>query len=375
MKKRIVLVHNTTHYLRLHYQDLIESFLALGWSVTCVAPKDPAAGELERIGVDCIDLKLSRRGMNPLKEIAGMLNLAGILRKLRPDAVINFSIKPAIYGSIGARLAGVPRTCSMITGMGYVFLDQGLVRRLLALMVGTAYRIALWSNHRVFFQNPDDARYFMRHHMVREGKSLVLPGTGIDTERFAPRTCRAPDRRVRYLMVTRLLADKGVREFVEAARMLKGEDKQAHCAILGPFDDNPAAIHERELNEWVREGVVDYLGEANDVERYICNCDVFVLPSYREGLPRASLEAMSMGKPVITTDVPGCRETVEQGVNGFLVPPRDAGSLMQAMDRFIADRALIEDMGRASRRIAVETFDVRTVNETITGVITDGCRN
>lgn len=372
MTQKIVLVHNTTHYLRLHYLELINSILERGWTVTCVAPKDSAVPLLEQIGVSCVDLQFSRRGMNPFSEAALLSRMAATFRRLRPDTVLNFSIKPAIYGSIAAGWAGVPRICSMITGLGYVFLGQGSVRRTLATIVGVAYRNALSRNHRVFFQNPDDAQYFTRHHMVDKGKAIVLAGTGIDTERFAPGTRPAPDQRVRYLMVARLLVDKGVREYVEAARLLSSRQEPARCALLGPFDDNPAAIREDELKEWMRDGVIDYLGETDDVSEHLLDCDVFVLPSYREGLPRATLEAMSMGKPVVTTDVPGCRETVRPDINGYLVPPRDVDSLTQAMTRFIANRALIQEMGRASRSIATERFDVRKVTETVINAIGNG---
>lgn len=374
MTGKVAMVHNTTHYLRLHYLELMSQFLARGWSVTCIAPRDPAAESLEEAGIACVDLSLSRRGMNPIRETAAAAMLYRILKRERPDVVLNFSIKPAIYGSIAARCAGVQRVCSMITGLGYVFLGQGLARYLLASGTAMAYRLALSSNHRVFFQNPDDARFFATRRIVDESRSMVLAGTGVDTRRYAPGPVRAGDGVVRYLLVGRLLADKGVREYVQAAAALKSENKPVRCALLGPFDDNPAAIAAEEVDRWVRGGVLEYLGETDDVASILGRYDVFVLPSYREGLPRAALEAMSMGKPIVTTDVPGCRETVVPGVNGYLVPPGDANSLKAAMDRFVLDRGLIESMGRESRAMAVSRFDVREVNERVVSAIMEDFR-
>ncbi|MFZ0487369.1 MAG: glycosyltransferase family 4 protein [Arenicellales bacterium] len=369
MRKKVVMVHNTMHYLKLHYLELILNMVERGWSVTCVAPVDAAVSELERIGAGCVDLTLSRKGMNPLREVASVVKLYSILKRERPDMVLNFSIKPAIYGSIAARLAGIQRVCSMITGLGYVFLGQGPARRLLASLAAAAYKLALSSNRRVFFQNPDDARFFIQRGIVDPSQALVLAGTGIDTDRFHPGPAETPakaqDGRVGYLLVGRLLADKGVREYVAAARALKAEGKPARCALLGPFDDNPAAIPRAEVERWVRDGLIEYLGETDDVAGALNNYDVFVLPSYREGLPRAALEAMSMGKPIVTTDVPGCRETVEEGKNGYLVPPRDPGRLKDAMEKFMAHRELIEAMGRRSRAMAVDRFDVRSVNASV----------
>jgi len=368
-----VLVHNTTYYLKLHYQGLIRHLQSLGFAVVCVAPRDEAVQPLESMGVTCVDLQLSRRGMNPLGELRALWQLYGIFRRLRPATVLNFSIKPAIYGSLAARYAGVPRVCSMITGLGYVFLGDGPVRRVLAGAVGRAYRHALAANRAVFFQNPDDQAYFVARGMIPEARTVVLPGTGVDTEAFAPAAGSAAPG-TRFLLVARLLLDKGLREYAAAARLLKARYDTVHFSILGPYDDNPSVIERGELEQWVREGAVEYLGEADDVRPFIRDCDVFVLPSYREGLPRATLEAMAMGKPIVTTDVPGCRETVRSGRNGYLVPPRSAAALAEAMSRFVEEPGSITQMGAASRRIVLERFDVNIVNTTITDIIAAGER-
>lgn len=372
MTGKILMVHNTTYYLKLHYLELIQTFLRLGWTVCCAAPRDAATAGLESEGVRCIDVTLSRRGMNPFGEAVALAGLYRIFRREQPDAVLNFSIKPAIYGSVAARLAGVPRVCSMITGLGYVFLGHGPLRAMLSAAAAWGYRRALGRNYRVFFQNPDDRDFFLRRGIVRRGQDVVLNGTGVDTKRFAPTDGPDPSQGVRFLMVARLLADKGIREFVDAAADLKNSESRVKCSLLGPRDDNPSVIDPRELKQWVDDGAIKYLGETENVAEVIADHHVFVLPSYREGLPRATLEAMSMGKPVVTTDVPGCRETVEDGVNGFLVPPGDAVALRRVMERFIVEPELIESMGKASRAMVLDKFDVHVVNRQIVDVVTRG---
>lgn len=365
-----MLVHNTSRYLHLHYAELIERLIVHGWIVKCAAPKDESVPSLEALGAVCIDVSLSRRGMNPFREVGGLVTLYQVFRRERPDAVMNFSIKPAIYGSLAARAARVPRICSMITGLGYVFLAQGALPAILSWVVGWGYRAALAGNYRVFFQNPDDSDFFLKRGIVRERQCVVLNGTGIDTQRFSPRPASKKPRGIGFLMVARLLGDKGVREYEEAAARLRRENSAVRCGLLGPWDDNPAAIGSDELACWLERGFVEYLGETDDVAAVIAEYDVFVLPSYREGLPRATLEAMAMGKPVISTDVPGCRETVVEGVNGYLVPVRDAVALKAAMSRFVADPSLIDSLGAASRDIAVRKYDVHKVNEEIVQIIT-----
>jgi len=372
---KVILVHNTTKYLHLHYVELMQKLLDGGWDVKCVAPRDPAAEPLEGMGIECVDINLSRRGMNPVLEAGGLRALYAVFRRERPDAVLNFSIKPAIYGSLAARLAGVGRICSMITGLGYVFLGRGLLPRVLSKAAGWAYRTALSGNYRVFFQNPDDRNFFLERSIVDEDQCVVLQGTGIDTKRFSPRAPSTTGQGTGFLMVTRLLADKGVREFAQAARMIRADHSQVRCGLLGSWDDNPSIIGREELETWSGNGWIEYLGHTDDVAEVIADYDVFVLPSYREGLPRATLEAMAMGKPVVTTDAPGCRETVVDGVNGFLVPPRDPAALRAAMDRFVADPSLIESMGRASREMALRKYDVHEVNNEIVQVLAGEARH
>jgi glycosyltransferase involved in cell wall biosynthesis len=225
------------------------------------------------------------------------------------------------------------------------------------------YRKALAANNLLFFLNPDDLNMFRDLGLIKEKTQIVLlPGEGISLEQFP--SAQLPIEPV-FLLIARLIRDKGIQEFVAAARLLRQSYPSISCRIVGPLDSNPTAFRADEVESWHREGIIEYLGEAKDIRQHMAAASVYVLPSYREGVPRTVLEAMSMGRPIVTTDVPGCRETVMAGENGFIVPVKDAAALAEAMERFILDPGLISKMGKRSREIAEEKFDVRKVNNLI----------
>jgi len=279
--------------------------------------------------------------------------------------VFAYGIKPIIYGLHAARYARVPDVYALITGLGYVFTGQSQKQRILRSLVRRLYRHSLSRCAATFFQNQDDLDLFKELGIVKESSRTVLVnGSGVHTDRFplAPIPPGAPV----FLLVARLLNDKGIIEFVEAATSLKARYPHARFQILGPHDPNlPHAVSASILGSWQQNTAIELLGHQKDVRPFIRSAHVCVLPSYREGTPRSVLEAMSMGRPIVTTDAPGCRETVVEGVNGFLVPPRRVEPLAQAMERFILNPALIEPMGLESRRIAEEKFDVHKVNRVI----------
>ncbi len=274
-----------------------------------------------------------------------------------------YAIKPVIYGSLAARIAGVPRRFAMIEGLGYAFTPpdgrEHLKRRALRGMVSILYATALRSPSRVFFLNGDDIDEFTRSHLVSPKKASLLGGIGVELEKWPP----APPvtRPVTFLLAARLLREKGIVEYATAARLVRSRHPEARFILLGGLDSNPGALSREEVESWSDD--VEWPGHVPDVRPWLARASVFVLPSYyREGVPRSTQEAMSMARPVITTDAPGCRETVVDGVNGFLVPPRDPQALAEAMERFILHPELIERMGQASRRLAEERFDVRRAN-------------
>ena len=345
---------------------LLAEMVARGHTVTGYAPDpDPQlVAALAALGVQFRAYPLQRAGLNPLRDARTLAALTASLRRDRPDAALCYTIKPVIYGTLAARLAAVPRRFAMITGLGYAFTeaDTGArKRRLVEWIVRALYRLALRGCHVVFFQNPDDRGEFLRLGLVREAQAVLVNGTGVDLDHYAP-AAPVTDGPV-FLLIARLLADKGIREYVAAARILKARYPQAVFRLVGPYDPNPAAIQPDEIAAWQAEGAVEYLGETRDVRPFIAACSVYVLPSfYREGTPRTVLEALAMGRPVVTTDAPGCRETVVPGANGFLVPPRDVAALAAALERFILQPGLIATMGAHSRALAVEKYDVHQVN-------------
>ncbi|MFX4263320.1 glycosyltransferase family 4 protein [Pelotomaculum propionicicum] len=345
--------------------ELIKDMVRLGHQVIGMAPETGFEGELNAIGAQYQRVPLQRTGLNPLKDLAALRLLVKEFRQMQPDILLSYTIKPVIYGSLAARAAGVPRVYSMITGLGYAFAGRSLKQKLLLSLVRILYSQSLRKNARVFFQNPDDIAVFRKFHLLPNGDSAVLiNGSGVDIRKFS--FVKAKTNPVIFLLMARLIREKGIAEYVEAARLLKPRFPEARFQILGPPDSNPSAIRQEEIAAWQSEGIVEYLGQTNDVRPYISECSVFVLPSfYPEGTPRSILEAMSMGRPVITTDAPGCRETVRRNMNGFLVPVKDSLALADAMERFIVNPSLVTEMGIRSRVTAEEKYDVRKVNRSI----------
>ncbi len=343
--------------------ELIDSWKAMGHHVVAAAPGNEAKEELEARGVQYVEIPLSRTGLNPLKDIGGMYALVKLFRKEWPDLAFLYTVKPVIYGSFAARTVKTCRVYSLMTGLGYLFSGDSFLRKLVRRLSIFMYRLALRRNTLVFFQNPDDRRCFEQWKIVPSEKTELVNGSGVNLERFSP--APLPKDTVTFLLIARLIWDKGIREYVEAARLVKKVYPQIRFLLVGPFDENPHALGKEEVASWVREGIIDYRGKTDDVRPVLAESSVYVLPSYREGTPRSVIEAMAMGRPVITTDAPGCRETVVDGVNGFFVPVKNVEKLVEVMETFIREPELIPRMGRHSRKFVAEKYDVHAVNETI----------
>lgn len=344
---------------------LLRDMVAAGCEVVACASEDDAeiAATLRELGVAYRRVPMDRAGTNPLADLRTLGALVRLLRAERPDVLLAYTQKPMVYGGIAARLTGVPRFFAMVTGLGYAFAEgPSLGRRLLRQLTAGLFRPALRRAEAVFYFNAEDRAQLEGHGIVRPGQPLVrVDGSGVDTAHYAP--APLPDGPPVFLLVARLLRDKGLREYVEAARMLRARGAAARFQIVGPLDANPTSVTAAELAAWQAEGVVEYLGETNDVRPYLRACTVFVLPSYyHEGIPRSVLEAMATGRAVVTTDWQGCRETVAPGENGFLVPIRDPAALAAAMARFLDDPDLARRMGRRSLELVAARFDVRRVN-------------
>jgi glycosyltransferase involved in cell wall biosynthesis len=362
---RVLVIGSLARSLINFRGPLLEAMVRRGHRVTACAPA--AAPEirdaLQRMGVAYRHVPAAPTGMNPVRDLATFTALWRLMRDVRPDVVLSYTIKPVVYGLLAARLAGVPRRFAMITGLGYAFGEDGLHARLAGAGARGLYRLGLAGSAAVFFQNPDDHAAFARLGLLRSaGRPIRINGSGVDLAHYAPAPLPPEPS---FLLLARLLKDKGIMEYVEAARLLRTRYPRARFRLAGWFDHNPMALRRESLAAWERDGVVEYLGSLSDVRPAIAASSVYVLPSYREGTPRTVLEAMAMGRPVVTTDAPGCRETVVPGRNGFLVPVKDAGALAAAMERFVAEPALVARMGAESRRMAEEKYDVHKVNGVI----------
>ena len=353
--RRVVIAANSAWHIANFRGELIRALVEHGYEPFALAPAD-STGRLRDMGIEQVELPLERSGLNPIADLALLLRYRQILKHLRPVAYLGFTIKPNIYGGLAARSLGVPHIAN-ISGLGTAFIRRGPLQTL----VSNLYRIALRRASVVFFQNPDDQALFLERRLVRAGQAQLLPGSGVDLKRF----CQVPlpDGPVTFLFIGRLLGDKGVRELIEAARKLRKSHANVRVQLLGPLDGgNRTAITRAELNDWLSHGLVEYLGETDDVRPCIEKATAVVLPSYREGLPRSLLEAAAMARPLIATDVPGCREVVEGGTNGFLCAPRSAQSLTDTMRSF-ADLAPEQRsaMGLASRRKVESGFSEAAV--------------
>lgn len=366
-RRRIIVIGNMLETLVWFRGPLMAAMVERGHEViACVPvpdPRSPLVAQLEAMGVTTEAIVLDRTGLNPFTDAYTAYSLVARLRRLRPDVILAYMIKPVIYASLAARLVGVPSISSIVEGLGYAFVERR-GRFPLRALIKSLYRAALACNRRVFFLNPDDQRLFESLGLVRRPEQAVLlNGIGVDLEWFAEAPLPA---RVSFMLIARLIRDKGLPEYVAAARLVKARHPDVRFCLVGWIDDNPSAIRKDELRAWVDEGIVDYLGKLDDVRPALAEASVFVLPSYYpEGQPRSIMEAMATGRPIITTDTPGCRQTVIPGRNGYLVPARDVPALAEAMLRFVEQPELIATMGRESRRLAEAKYDVHDVNQRI----------
>jgi glycosyltransferase involved in cell wall biosynthesis len=361
---KIVVLGNTARHLLTFRGPMLAAMAAAGHDVTAIGPveDDEVRRELGARGVAYETLAFERTRMNPLAEGQTIIALVRRLRQHRPDVFFGYTIKPVIYGGVAARLAGVPHRYALLSGLGYAFLGQErLGRRVFGQLVGQMYRVGLAGCDAVFFQNPDDMRDFERLGLLPDrARRVLVNGSGVDLDEF--RAAPLPDGPPVILFAGRLLRDKGIFELVAAARLVKQRRPDVRFHLLGFLDHNPASATQAELDGWSREGIVEYLGETNDVRPYLAKATALVLPSYREGTPRSVLEAMAVGRPVVVTDVPGCRETVVDGDNGYLVAVKDPAALAAAILRLLADPARLRQMAARSRAIAEAKYDARKVS-------------
>ena len=372
MSSKIVIIANYAPSVIRFWEQLIRAFQDEGLEVSVIVPASSGRQQVEAIeamGCACFVVPMDPTGKNFFKDILLLRALYKCLSNIRPNYVLAYTIKPVIYGLIAARLAGIKDRLGLITGVGSAFLDDSLKGHLLLMLIKLQYRFALKSAKTVIFQNRDDKAEFVNEELVNESQAFLVNGSGVDLDYYSYSPPFISEDQCTFLMLSRLLKDKGIYELVEAARIVKKIHPKVRVLLAGDVDKNPSSIQISEVMKWQEEGVLEYLGPLEDVRPAIKESSVYVLPSYREGASRSVLEGMAMGRPIITTDVPGCRQMVEDGLNGFLVPAKSGKALATAMLKFIQEPELITKMGLASRRIAEEKYDVHKVNQAILDIL------
>jgi len=365
LKKAFILASSSSSLVNFRGQLLLD-LIQQGYEVHACAPgllEDKHAFDwLIAQGIICHNAPFNRAGLNPFHDIRAFFQLKKLFCKVKPQLFLAYTIKPVIWGTLAAARAKVDTRVALITGLGYAFTGTPSgKRRIIQFIARKLYAAALKRSHIIFFQNSDDKSGFNRLKLLPEGVPVhIVNGSGVDIHKF-PDT-PLPAASLSFLLIARMLGDKGIREFVDAARIVKGKYPHISFHIVGGLDSNPDSLPQYEVEAWCNEGLIEWHGHQADVRPFIQACHVFVLPSYREGTPRSVLEAMAMGRAIITTDAPGCRETVVDGDNGFLIPVKAVEPLAHAMNTFIENPELVETMGARSRTIAVEKYDVRKVN-------------
>ncbi|RYU80252.1 glycosyltransferase family 4 protein [Hymenobacter persicinus] len=356
---RVAIVINTSWNIWNFRGSLVRALQAAGHEVLAIAPPDDYSARLEtELGCRYVPILMENKGTNPVKDALLTRRFYDIYRREKPDVVLHYTIKPNIYGTLAAKLAGIP-SVNNVSGLGTVFIIKNFVSKV---ALGL-YRFAFQFPRRVFFQNGDDRQLFLDHGLLKRDITDLLPGSGIDTTKFQPAPTFERHQPFTFLMIARVLYEKGVEEYFEAARRVREAVPGTRVQLLGGIDESGnIGVKRAVFEQWLQAGHVEYLGTSDNVAAHIRQADCIVLPSYREGTPKTLLEAAAMGKPIVTTDVPGCRETVVDGQNGLLCQVRDAADLAAKMLQVLRlDDAQLEAMGRAGRQLAETKFDERIV--------------
>jgi glycosyltransferase involved in cell wall biosynthesis len=357
MRQSVVLLASYAPSLLAFRGPLMLALQRRGYQVIAAGPPcAETAAALQAMGMRYEPVLGIRTSTNPIGDIAYFVRLAALLRRTRPKAIIAYTAKPVIWGSLAAKLVRIENRFAIITGVGSILMRSR--RTLLGTLLKRLYRLSLSTCQRIAFQNPDDRNEFVEQGLVNAERTFQVNGSGVQLDHYQPAS--PPDQPV-FLLIARLLADKGIREYAAVARILKARFPHARFRLAGWFDANPTALSREEVEGWVKAGFIEYAGHLDDVRPEIAGALVYVLPSYREGTPRTVLEAMAMGRAIVTTDAPGCRETVRHEWNGLLVAPKNIDQLATAMERLILDPALAVTMGKRSRELAVDKYDAGKV--------------
>ncbi len=344
--------------------DMLKEFVHSGHKVIAAGNERSRDWEpiLEKYGIIYHQIEVSRNGINPFTDWKTFLQIKKLIVACKPDKIFAYNAKAVIYGCLAAKLIGKTGIYALIAGLGSIFRGKGIKNACIRQIMSMQYKFALKNISAVIFQNTDDSGDFVRQGIVKQEQVRIVNGSGVNCEHYKITPLPAT---VCFVMVARLLKDKGIIEYLNACRVLKKSYPHIRCMLVGPYDSNPSAIKPDELQPYIDDSSIEYMGSQKDVRPYISQSSVFVLPSYHEGTPRSVLEAMAMGRPILTTDAPGCRETVQPGLNGFLVPVADYQALAEKMEYFVNHPEIIPAMGKQSRLLAETKYDVDKVNHAI----------
>ena len=349
--------------LYLFRSPIIKELVSNGHKVYAICPSGDKNDALKSLGCEVVNYEISRKGLNPFAEVITIKKIYEVIKPLDLDILQNFTAKPNIYGSIAGKKANIPLVCNAVTGLGSFYIDGSFKSKVVKTIMNTLYKYANRKADRCIFQNSDDMNYFIDKKLVLKEKAILIKSSGIDTQVFKP----IEKEKVAYtnkkestvvLMIARAIWHKGIKEYYEAAKILKNENIE--FIFIGDTDDGNISCASK---NFLKNGNVKWLGHRNDIKDQIASCDIFVLPSYREGVPRTLLEASSMGKPIVTTNSVGCKEVVDDGINGFLVPIKDSKSLAEKIKNLANNYELRENMGKASREKALNEFDIKVIVE------------
>ncbi len=368
MSKRIVIVANTTWNIFNFRLNIIRKLIAEGNEVIVMAPVDKFITYTETIReVTHIPIRhLHRDSVNPIRDLRLLFELISLYRKHKPDLILHYTVKPNIYGGLAARILNIP-SVAVITGLGYSLMHEGWINAITRIL----YKLTLRSHRQVIFENNDDKLLFETSGLVTSSKSISIKGCGVDTSYFSPNGDGRTSKVITFTFIGRLLYDKGIREFVEAAQQVRKQNDQVRFWLIGEIDkENPSSIRNEDLVKWIRDPNIHYHGATDNIRKFIEQSDCIVLPSYREGMPRVIMEAMAMERPVITTDTAGCRETVDEKINGFLVPVRNSEALAGAMIEFTRmDADARTNMGKSGRQKVQREFDDRIIADQLYAIL------
>lgn len=361
---KIAVLSSHTSSLFWFRMDMMKDFIKLGHSVVALGPEPETdwKDKFKENNIEYRQLYVDRNGVNPFRDMRTYSELHSFMKDEKPDKIFTYQAKTVVYGSLAAKFNGIKEVYTLIAGLGSVLRGTGFKNNIVKIIMKLEYRAACKASKTVFFQNNDDKSEFINNGLVKDNQTVIINGSGVNLEKFKPEPL--PQKTV-FLFIGRLIKDKGIIEYLEACKQIKEKHPNIRCLLVGPYDSNPSALQPEELIQYIESGIIEYFGEQIDVRPFIAECSTYVLPSYHEGTPKTVLEAMSMGRAIITSDAPGCKETVIDGENGYLVKVKDIQDLVGKMEYMILNPNTSLSMGQQSLKLAKEKYDVNIVNKSI----------